>query len=130
VVILERVMPRRLAVSLLCTAFVLAGVVAGPCTGNAACALASAMQMDCCKGPPSGISAPRCCAGARQIGGATAPATAERPAHSRLIAPTMTVAALVAAIDAPARVHAAHSIASRAAPPGGTLVAQHTSLLL
>lgn len=123
-------MPRRLAVSLLCTAIVLAGVVAGPCGSNAACALASARQMDCCKGPPIGISAPRCCAGAQQISGTTAPATAERPAHGRLIAAAMQVAAPAAAINAAARLHAAPRTAARAAPPGGTLVAQHTSLLL
>lgn len=123
-------MPRRLAVSLLCTAFVLAGVVTGPCAGNAACALASAQQMDCCKGPPIGISAPRCCKGAQQISRTTVPATPERPAHSRLLAPPIQLAPAIVAVIAPAPIVTLQRIDPGAAPPGGTLIAQHTSLLL
>lgn len=129
-VILYRVMPRRLAVSLLCTAFLLAGVLAGPCTSNAACAIARAQQMDCCKGPPVGISAPRCCTGAPQISGNNAPATPERPAHSRLIVPSMQLAPAIVAVIEPAPIIALQRIDPGAAPPGGTLIAQHTSLLL
>jgi hypothetical protein len=130
VVILDGAMPRRLAVSLLCSAFVLAGVMAGPCPGNAACALASARQTDCCKGPPIGISAPRCCAGGQEIGGRTAPATPERPAHSRLVAPATQLAPAAVAVIEPAPIVIPQRIDPGAAPPGGTLIAQHTSLLL
>ena len=123
-------MPRRLAVSLLCAAFILAGVLAGPCPGTGACAVASAQQMDCCKRPPIGISTPRCCAGGQEIGGSTSPATPERPSHSRLIAPSMHLAPAVVAVLAPAPIVIPQRIDPGAAPPGGTLVAQHTSLLL
>lgn len=130
VVILDGVMPRRLALSLLCTAFLLAGVLAGPCTSNAACAIARAQQQDCCNQPPVGISAPRCCAGAQQISGNTAPATPERPAHSRLIVLSMQLAPSLVSVIEPAALVTLQRTDPGAAPPGGTLFAQHTSLLL
>jgi hypothetical protein len=122
-------MPRRLAVSLFCAAFLLAGTL-GPCTSNAACAMARAQQMDCCKRPPVGISAPRCCSGAQQISGNTTPATPARPGHSHLIAPSMHLAPAVVAVIEPALIVPRDRIDPGAAPPGGTLIAQHTSLLL
>lgn len=122
-------MPRRLAISLLSVAFLAAGIFAGPCTANAACAMARAQQMDCCKGPPLGISAPSCCPGTQEITGSSAPVTPERPVQSHLVAPLTQLASTAVVASAPNRFVAAR-IDPGAAPPGGTLIAQHTSLLL
>jgi hypothetical protein len=122
-------MTRRLARALLAAALIIAGVVVGPCTGNASCPMFRLQQMDCCKAPPAGISAPRCCDDAPQMGRNVAPATADRPAHRALHAPAMPLVTL-AAPSAPTETLRSLRVDPAAAPPGGTLIAQHTSLLL
>jgi hypothetical protein len=121
-------MTRRLATALLAAAMLVAGVVVGPCTGNAACAMARLQQMDCCKSPPAGINAPRCCPDVSQVGRNASPATTDRPTHRALQAPAMQLVPVAAATVPPVVVRALRI--DPAAPPGGSLIAQHTSLLL
>jgi hypothetical protein len=119
---------RRLAALLFSAAVILASVALSPCTSRASCALATAARMDCCMAK-SGISAPRCCSGHQQVRTAT-PATPERSAHDlRVAAATRVVSAGRALVDS-APMSPFRCVDPDAAPPGGTLVAQHTSLLL
>jgi hypothetical protein len=121
-------MVHRLAAVLLSAAVILAGVALSPCTSRASCALAAAARMDCCTAK-NGISAPRCCSGHQQVRTAT-PATPERSAHDLRAASASHVVSAVRALAAAARTNPLRRIEPAAAPPGGTLVAQHTSLLL
>jgi hypothetical protein len=123
-------MRRRLATLLLSAAMILASVLAGPCMSSASCPLAQGQQIDCCKGPGAGISAPRCCDGRHQVGRTAPPATAERQVHSGLAAPAMPVAPVAVEPTDPSQLFAPQRVDAATAPPGGTLVAQHTSLLL
>ncbi len=85
-------------------------------------------QADCCHAKP-GIGAPGCCEGTRQSGNPTA-VVAERPAYKLLGVSVVLVApAVVTSVDA-VPIIAEERIDARAAPPGGTLFAQHTSLVL
>ena len=122
-------MTRRLATALLAAALLGAGVIVGPCSANASCAMLRAQQMDCCKRPPAGISTPRCCADGQQVSRHVTPATAERPTHRALHASAMSLVSIGVA-TAPPDVVRALRIDAAAAPPRGTLIAQHTSLLL
>jgi hypothetical protein len=122
-------MTRRLTTALLAAAIILASVSAAPCSGNAACAAFSAQQMDCCKRPPAGINAARCCGGVKQATRIVAPATAERAAQRAFQAPPLQAAPL-AINTAPPQVVRSLRLDPIAAPPDGTLISQHTSLLL
>jgi hypothetical protein len=122
-------MTRRLAVLLLSTAVMLTGVVAAPCASHAACAMAQAGPMDCCAGK-TGISAPSCCDGKAQLSRKATPATAERSAQMTLDLPGTLLPTLTPVVVAATRIDAPPRADARAAPPGGTLIAQHTSLLL
>lgn len=123
-------MTRRPAALLLAAAMIVAGVVASPCAGNAACAMVAARPMDCCKGPGAGISAPRCCHGSQQVSRGATPVITEGPVQSAPPAPAMQVRSVVVAFVHSTHVFAPRRVDAGAAPPGGTLIAQHTSLLL
>jgi hypothetical protein len=120
-------MYRRLAALVLSVALSLTAMAAAPCVGRASCAMASARQRDCCS-QQSGIATPRCCGEQRMQRPAT-PATLERPAPPALAANAPYLAAIPPLV-APANSVLVRSHAAGADPPGGTLVAQHTSLLL
>jgi hypothetical protein len=90
--------------------------------------MALSRQMDCCRAPV-GISGARCCYGAQQVRGA-APAAPERSARSVMPAPAIGATCGIPIAASPIRRISASRIDSAAAPPGGTLIAQHTSLLL
>lgn len=122
------VMVRRLAAVLFSAAMICAGTALSPCVGRAACALAGAARMDCCTAK-NGISAPSCCSGHQQIRNAT-PAAPEGPAPSLHGAPATQVVAAGRSCADPRQTHPVRRIDSNAAPPGGTLIAQHTLLLL
>ena len=123
-------MRRRLATLLLSTVMILGGVVAGPCIGSASCALAQGQLINCCKSPGAGISTPRCCNGRPQLARNATPATAARQVHGGLAAPAMPVASVAVEPADPTQLFAPQRVDAATAPPGGTLVAQHTSLLL
>jgi hypothetical protein len=122
-------MIRRLAALLLSVVMLLAGVVAAPCTSHATCAMAQARPMDCCAGK-NGISAPGCCEGKSQLSRSAAPATVEGSAQTASTPPGTLLPALAAVVIVPTAINLPARIDARAAPPGGTLIAQHTSLLL
>ena len=122
-------MNRRLAALLLAAAIVLAGVVAGPCAGGA-CALAQARQMDCCKDAGAGISAPRCCDGHRQLSRPATPATVERVLAASAAVPICDAPVVLASSGSAQPSLLLRRIPPGSAPPGGSLIAQHTSLLL
>ena len=122
-------MTRRLAALLLSAAMMLAGVVAAPCASHAACAMAQARPMDCCAGK-IGISAPGCCDGKSRVSRNATPATADRSAQTTLQSPSTLVPSLTQVVVVTARIDAPARTDARAAPPGGTLIAQHTSLLV
>lgn len=84
--------------------------------------------MDCCA-PKSGIAKPSCC-DKQQVQRSPVRATPDRPIQSSLKAPLEHVAALVVPLAPPPHTLLARRIDAGAAPPGGTLIAQHTSLLL
>jgi hypothetical protein len=118
----------RFAVVLLALATVITSTVSCPCVTKS-CAMAVAKQMDCCNDDGDGIGAPDCCANA-QLGQPAVSQPADRPARSALtvsfaVAPLPAVPALTAPLSP-----TADRIDPSAAPPGGTLIVQHTSLLL
>jgi hypothetical protein len=121
-------MTRRLPVLLLSAAMALAGGIAGPCMSAAACAMQA--RMDCCSTSGPGITAPRCCNGIRQVNRAATPATAERPLTGSPVAPALCAVPLARTHVSPAQALLPSASAAGADPPGGTLIAQHTSLLL
>src|SRR5262245_45421126 len=125
----SRVMTRRLTTALLAAAIILAGVIAAPCGGNAACAAFSAQQMDCCKRPVAGFNAARCCSGVELNARGITPATSEGTAQRIVNSAALHIAA-IAISTAPPQVVRASGIDPTAAPPDGTLISQHTSLLL
>jgi hypothetical protein len=91
--------------------------------------MAMAKQMDCCNDNGDGISAPDCCANA-QLGQPAASQPADRPVRSALTV-SFAVAPLPAIpVLAPPLSLTGERIDPSAAPPGGTLIVQHTSLLL
>ena len=122
-------MSRRLTALLLVAAIVLAGVMAGPCAGRA-CAMAQARQMDCCKDAGVGISAPRCCDGHHELSRAATPATVERVLPASAAVPISDAPVVLASSAAAQPSMVLRRIPPGSAPPGGSLIAQHTSLLL
>jgi len=122
-------MSRRPAAVLLSAAIAIAGLIGAPCVTRA-CAMVQARQMDCCKATGAGIRAPRCCTGSREVSRQATPATVTRVANSP--APAMSVATMPVVAQTAEPTHAlrfAH-LPNGTAPPGGTLIAQHTLLLL
>ena len=114
---------------LMLSATLVVASVLSPCLGQGlSCAMARARQMDCCSAK-AGIGAPPCCTGKQQVRNAIA-VTPDRPAQKTLAASAVHVMPVVVAFVDPTRVFAPQRIDVRTAPPGGTLVAQHTSLLL
>lgn len=80
---------------------------------------------DCCN--RDGIGKPPCCPDAMQLADHEAPASVERPSAGIALVATQSVPASLAAFPT------ATADPPRAAPPGrppGTLIAQHTSLLV
>ena len=122
-------MLHRLAAMVFTVAIALAGVTLAPCGSGTMCPSFAAQQMDCCKGPPAGISAARCCNGSQQVRHAP-PATSERSLQRTLAAPALQAVTVDAPRLAPPQIVSAARIDPTAAPPGGTLIDQHTSLLL
>ena len=120
----------RLAAMVFTVAIALAGVTLAPCGSGTLCASVAAQQMDCCKGPPAGISAARCCNGSQQVRHAPPPATSERSLQRTLAPPAMQAVTVDAPQLVPPQIVSAARIDPTAAPPGGTLIDQHTSLLL
>jgi hypothetical protein len=121
-------MLRRCASLLLTLAVLLGGTAVAPCAGNASCPMMAARPMDCCAAK-TGISKPSCCE-TKQIRHSPAPVTPDRPVQSSLAAPDARVAPVVLALRSPTRAVVVGRIDAGTAPPGGTLIAQHTSLLL
>jgi hypothetical protein len=120
-------MPRRVASLLLSLAMVLGGTAAAQCVGHAACLAALQRPMDCCAAK-NGISNPSCCEG-KQVRRDAGPVTPDRPVQSSLAAPAAQVAPF-SPLREPVHGTAAGQSDAGAAPPGGSLIAQHTSLLL
>src|SRR5262245_46677047 len=118
-------MGRRLSTLLLVVAVILAAVAGSPCTGRAFCL--RARTADCCSSKP-GIGTPRCCEGPQRLTRAASPATVERPAAS-LYAPSAPGASVAVARVASTSAVSARRPERTHAPPGDTLIAQHTSLL-
>lgn len=116
--------PRLL--SLLLTALVaLAGVALGPCP-QGRCAAMQAASHDCCK--RDGLTRPSCCPPAGQLSQQQAPPALERAADGIQVVATRPVPVVLAGL-APAPHDTPRRIDPAAAPPG-TLIAQHTSLLV
>lgn len=120
------VMARRLASLLLSAVLALAGLTVGPCP-DGRCAMQAAPAMDCC--PTGGLHEPSCCPPVDQLGQRSLqPAGSERPLQAVALAAGLPVPPAIAAPPAAAAV-APRAVVGTAAPPG-TLIAQHTSLLL
>jgi len=114
---------------LLSAVLVAANVLTGMATCFAVCSSTRLTTADCCNRPDAGISAPRCCQGAEQMGANAAPA-----ATSRGHVATGESAPLVVSVIPTASTSVAllgSRLVSTAAPPGATtLVGKRTSLLL
>jgi len=124
----KRIVKGRSTVLMLSAALVLSSV-GSPCVGQQlSCAMQSVERMDCCNAKP-GISAPSCCSGKQEVNKVIA-LPRDRLAKYAPAASAAHVFPVVASFGDPTRVFALQRIDARAAPPGGTLIAQHTSLLL
>ena len=118
-------MPRRLASLLLAAVVALAGLTVGPCP-DGRCAMTAAKAMTCCQ--RDGLTKPSCCPPVEHLSKQVVPPAADRPAQMMAYVAAQPLAVVLAALPpAPA---APLPIAARGAPPPGTLIAQHTSLLL
>ena len=126
--ILTKVMSHRLTALLLSAALIFVGVILPPCAGAASCAMGWGRRTDCCA-VKIGISAPRCCNATQQVRGAT-PATPERSTQKPPPGPAVYTAPIDSFVGSAVRQAFGLRIDSAAAPPGSTLIAQHTSLLL
>jgi hypothetical protein len=109
-------------------------VTANVLTGMAACfSVCSSTRVataECCKRPDAGISAPRCCQGAEQMGANAVPAAVSRVHVGAGESAPLAVFAIPAA-SASSVGALASRLVSTAAPPGATtLVGKRTSLLL
>jgi len=122
-------MLRRLAALLTSVALIAVALAASPCASRAACRMVAAQQMDCCANTP-GIGTPRCCPEQKQLAHRTTPATPDRPLHGLRTILVASALPVVLVLAAPLRPALARGIDPGAAPPGGTLISQHTSLLL
>ncbi len=118
-------MPRRLASLLLTMLIALAGVGVGACP-QGRCAAMQAAAHDCCK--RDGLTRPSCCPATEHLSQQQAPPALERAADGIQFAAAQAVPVVLAA-PAPHLPEAPRDIDPGAAPPG-TLIAQHTSLLL
>ncbi len=123
-------MARRLLTVVLNAAILLGSVVGGPCATRATCAMARARHADCCATAQPGIHAPRCCAGAPQLADARMAATTDRPLPEARTTPSVVVVACSAPAPSAGQSGARLYPERAPAPPGRTLIAQHTSLLL
>jgi hypothetical protein len=122
-------MLRRLAVLLLAAAVIAGGITTCPCI-TTACTIAMGRQMDCCNDARrDGIGAAKCCPGGTQLSQQTASPAADPPARTMLALAVRSVA-VAGSMPAPLRGVTARAIDPGAAPPGGSLIAQHTSLLV
>lgn len=119
------VMARRLGSLLLTAVLALAGLTVGPCP-DGRCAMSQAKAMSCCQ--RDGLTKPSCCPPFEQVGQQPAPPAADRPAQAVAHVAAQPVALAFATL-APAPL-APLPAAVRGAPPPGTLLTQHTSLLL
>lgn len=118
-------MLRRFATLLLALALIGAGFGTGACPAGSC--LTAAKKMDCC--PTGGLHKPSCCPPAEQLSQpATAPA-ADRPIQHLLAAAVLHGVPLAVAA-APARLVGVPRTIDPAAGPPGSLIAQHTSLLV
>lgn len=124
-------MLRRAAVVLLATVLAFAGLTVGACP-QARCAMRQAPAMDCCRqaGPDEALrlSKPNCCPPVAQIAPPAAPAAVDRPADTIAYTAALAVPVVLPA-PAPRRAAAPSRIDPGLAPPG-TLITQHTALLL
>lgn len=84
--------------------------------------------MACCNAKP-GISAPSCCNGKQPVIKVIA-VSRDHAANNALAVLAVHVLPVVTSFADPTRIFARQRIDARGAPPGGTLIAQHTSLLL
>ena len=124
-------MPRRTLIVVLTTVLAFAGLTVGSCP-QARCAMRQAPAMDCCKEADSGaqsLSKPNCCPPVEQIGQAATPPAADRPADGIAHVAALALPVALAAPLAPRRVAIPLRVDPGLAPPG-TLIAQHTALLL
>lgn len=123
----KKIVKGRFTILMLSAALVLANVVS-PCVGRAqSCGMRWVGRMDCCNAKV-GISAPSCCNGKQQVSIVIA-ASHDRPAKCTLAVLAVHVVPAVLSFTEP-QIFSLQRIDARAAPPGGTLIAQHTSLLL
>jgi hypothetical protein len=118
-------MLRRAAVLLLTTVLASAGLTVGACP-QARCAMRQAKAMTCCQ--HGGLTRPSCCPPVERIGQRATPPATDRPADAVAHAAWLPLS-LVLAAPARALPGAALRIEPGTAPPG-TLIAQHTALLL
>jgi len=118
-------MLRRLASLLLTLLIALAGVGVGACP-QGRCAAMQAAAHDCCK--QNGLTKPSCCPETEQLSQQQATPALDRAADGIQYAAAQPVAVVLASA-APRLPEAPRDIDPGAAPPG-TLIAQHTSLLL
>jgi hypothetical protein len=121
-------MPRRFAALLLSVAMLFIGLAASPCASSASCMMMAARPMDCCASK-AGISKPSCC-DKQQVSRNAAPVTPDRPVQTSLTGPVQHIASVVVTLADSTRTLLGGRIDPGVAPPGGTLIAQHTSLLL
>lgn len=118
-------MLRRLAALLLTAVVALAGLTVGPCP-DGRCAMTAAKAMSCCQ--RDGLTKPSCCPPVEHLGQQVVPPAADRPAQLLAHVAAQPLAVVLAA--EPPAPSAPLPIAARGAPPPGTLIAQHTSLLV
>lgn len=124
----KHIVQHRLIVLMLAAAMVL-GSTSSPCgDSGSTCAMAWVGQPDCCRAKP-GIAIPPCCAGKQQVRNAVALKT-DRSVQDRLRTSAAPLAQGAVAPTGLRWIVAQQCSDGCAAPPGGTLLAQHTSLLL
>lgn len=119
---------RRFAALLITVALVLTGTALLPCP-DGRCAAVQARSMECCK--QGGLTRPPCCDTEQLSHATTAPAAVERGIDVRTgSAGVHAPAALSLVVATPNRARRPVHDAARGKAPPGTLIAQHTSLLL
>jgi len=118
-------MLRRAAILLLTAVLAFAGLTVGSCP-QGHCAMRQAKATTCCQ--QGGITKPSCCPTSEQIGQRAVPPAGDRPAETVAHVAGQPLP-LVLAAPRPAWPGAPLRIEPGTAPPG-TLIAQHTALLL
>ena len=119
-------MLRRTAVLLLTVALAFAGLTVSACP-QAWCTMRQAKTTSCCQ-HTEGLSRPCCCPTAERISQPATPPAVDRPADT-VAHVAWQVLPVLSAAPAPTRVSAPLRIDPGTAPPG-TLIAQHTALLV